>query len=258
MRSRSTTTRAGADGRARRARERPLVWADALDLDIGPSDLCPPSWWPTSPTTSRRRSWSSRSSTPRRRHWCVMVQQVADRSSRGREPRRTALSFSCSSAHEDGLSLGSADGLSSASAGRLRTRRVRTHGCGDTDRDGQTGRRGCLRASPEDTGQLGFRLGPRSASRAEEALTASVARPECAPRSSSRRSSSNSPNTFDEEGEGLRQDQPRARGRADPRRRQARGAHAAPAVYIHDDVALEPADALTVDGYAEDTIVRSA
>ena len=29
-------------------------------------------------------------------------------------------------------------------------------------------------------------------------------------------------------------------------------------MHIHDDVTLEPADALTVDGYAEDTIVRSA
>ena len=29
-------------------------------------------------------------------------------------------------------------------------------------------------------------------------------------------------------------------------------------MYIHDDVTLEPADALRVDGYAEDTIVRSA
>ena len=175
MRSRSTTTRAGADGRARRARERPHCLGRRprprhRDLRPVPTKLVANLPYNIA-TPLVVESLEHAASL---RHWCVMVQQeVADvlREAANQGVRR-CLRSRAAQRTKDGLSLGSADGLSSASAGRLRTRRVRTHGCGDTDRDGQTRRRGCLRASPEDTGQLGFRLGPRSASRAEEALTA--------------------------------------------------------------------------------------
>ena len=164
------------------------------------------------------------------------------------------------SARKTGLPLGSADGLSSASAGRLRAGRVRAswrqrHPIATVRPVVEAAfahRRKTLANSVAISG-----LAPRA--RAEEALIAIG-------RSTRVRAEELEPEEFvalaehsDEKREGVRQDQPRSRGRAAPRRRQARGRHSAPAPRTRTTTSRSSAaDALTVDGFAEDTIVRSA